>query len=200
MKRLIALVSTLLLAALMSACAGPSGPAAAPAARALPDWRMQGSTYYERDFPGLGFSERYESPVGRIDVYVYDMRRRDWVPGIADARFAGHFQSTIADVRTMAERGAYSALVVGPTRDVVVGGQEFRTVSYSFTSNATKMRSATWLTVRNRRLLKYRITLQDSAQLDLDEVATAFIASNLRNDPSTTKAMALAGPLMLSTH
>ena len=142
------LVLTLACAAmLLCACANPAAPGAtataaspgassvgpgAPAAPAV-RWKFVSTHSYEAQNPGLGVSHRHESAIGWADVYVYGLKRRNWAPGVDDAQFGAHFQSTIDEVRGQAARGTYGDLKIGPVRDVRIAGQMFRSVSFQFT-------------------------------------------------------------------
>lgn len=190
MKPLLALA----LALLLSACASTPPPAATPPTPASPQppvaWQAAGSTSFESQRPGLGTSYRYVAPSvsGWIDVYVYGLRRADWQPGVGDPQFAGHFQSTIAEVRMAAQAGAYGSLQISPIRDTVISGQPFRSVGYRYTLRGEAMTSATYLTARNGQLLKYRVSIPAASGRDVDAVARQFIEDNLRVDPSLKKA------------
>lgn len=162
-------------------------PAAAPAEQAVAvDWRYQGTQNFEPRSPGLGRSHRWRSSLGWADVYVYDLRRRDWAPGVHDGQFDAHFRSTVDEVRQLAAAGAYRQLVVAPVRDVQIGGDTFRSVGFEYTVAAGNRALASWtyLTVRQGRLLKYRISLDRTAEpAALDAVARRFIETSLRTGP-----------------
>jgi len=144
-------------------------------------WQHVGSKSYESQFPGLGTSQRYESPAGYIDVYVYSLGRNDWKPGVSDSQFAGHFESTVTEVRTLAQRGLYTNLQMDAIRDLVVAGNTFRTIHFYFSANGKPMNSATYLTVHNGQLLKYRVSIYAASGLDVTAVAQSFIKENLHS-------------------
>ena len=99
---------------------------------------------------------------------------------MSDPGFAAHFPSTIDEVRAFAQRGAYADLRIGPVHDVKIGGQDFRRVSFRFRLEGRPTESFTYLTVIDRNLLKYRMSFNAGAGLDLDLVARHFIEENLR--------------------
>jgi hypothetical protein len=163
-------------------------PVETPTARPSLSWRVEGRTSYEQKFPGLGFSQRYASASGWVDVYVYNLRRPNWKPGVSDAQFGPHFDSTIAEVREAERRGAYVGVKIGSAQDISIAGQPFRTVRFEYSSGGKPIHSTTYLTGRNGQLLKYRISIFAASGLDIDAVARQFIEENLRDDPSATKA------------
>lgn len=176
-------IAALFLLVLVSACATVPPPAPQPSLV----WRQEGTTSYESRSPGLGISHRYVSASGWIDVYVYSLRRSNWAPGVGDAQFSAHFQSTIDEVRAFERRGAYAGVTVSAARDVTIAGQRFRTVNFRYAREGKPLLSATYLTARNGRLLKYRVSIEAASGLDVDTVAQQFIEENLRNDPSATR-------------
>ena len=116
-------------------------------------------------------------------MYVYGLQRRNWVQGVDDAQFDAHFRSTIDEVRGQAMRGVYVDLKVGPVRDVRIGGQMFRTVSFQFMRAGKPHESLTFLTASKGQLLKYRMTFTGPVPSDLDAVARAFVEATLRDGP-----------------
>jgi hypothetical protein len=168
--------------ALAMLCVGAS-MAQAPGDSPAIAWRRGETRNYEPQSPGLGVSQRYSAAVGWIDVYVYDMRRKDWKEGTDDPQFAAHFGSTIDEVRYFAEQGRYTDLKIGPEQDAEVAGQRFRSVSFAYARGGQALRSTTYLTVRNGSLLKYRVSIFAATGLDVDTVARQFVESNLRGDP-----------------
>lgn len=179
MRQLVALFLLVLVAA--CATVPPSAPQPSPV------WRQEGTTTYETRSPGLGISHRYASASGWIDLYVYSLRRSSWVSGVADAQFGAHFQSTIDEVRAFERRGAYAGVTFSAARDVTISGQRFQTVSFKYAREGKPLLSTTYLTARNGRPLKYRVSIDAASRLDVDAVAWQFIEENLRNDPSATR-------------
>ena len=183
MQRLAALLIVLLL----SGCAGwtPPWSASPPPAAAAPIvvWQPAGGKTFGG---GLGSSQRYASPVGWIDVYVYDLNRQ-WATGTGDPAFAAHFESTVEEVRVYGRRGSYTDLQVDPLRDTVVAGQPFRTARFRYLRDGRAMHSITYLTARNGQLLKYRISIYADSGLDLEPLARHFVTENLRADPTAQK-------------
>jgi hypothetical protein len=193
MKMLFAL----LLAGLLSACA--TAPGSAPATTAQPteaatapqptgvQWRYINSRSYDALNAGLGNSHRYESDIGWIDVYVYDMKRTNWLPGVADPQFDEHFKGTIAEVQRATAQGMYASAKIGPTRDVQIEGLTFRTISFRLVNARDNKAydSYTYLTARNGRLLKYRMSFNAPAPANVDAIAREFIERNVRTGPDT---------------
>lgn len=187
MNKILAFALSLLLAA----CASTEPPQSAPPSVS---WQHMGSKSYESENPGLGTSQRYASAAGWIDVHVYGLRRNDWKPGVSDPQFAAHFQSTVAEVRYMGQRGMYGNLQIGATRDVQVAGQVYRTVSFRFSRDNKPIVSATYLTAQDGQLLKYRVSLYAESGLDIDAVATSFIEERARpSRVGPAKGVALLG-------
>lgn len=152
-----------------------------PASVGSPEWRHVGRTDYESQSPGLGVSHKYVSSAGNIDVYVYDLQRGAWQPGVGDPAFASHFQSTIDEVKYVAERGDYRELQVGSVRDLWVAGQQFRSVSFRFVRGGRPMESLTFLAAVNGKLLKYRMSFFAPPQFDVSTFARRFIESTIRD-------------------
>ncbi|MDQ0569630.1 hypothetical protein QFZ42_001464 [Variovorax paradoxus] len=184
-------------AALLSGCAAP--PAAPPATSApavgAVQWHYVRSTSYEARQPGLGISHRHESKVGWVDVYVYGMKRSNWAAGIGDPEFDEHFRAAVDEVRLAGARGVYANVEVGPVSDELIEGQAFRRVSFRVLHAASQKTydSFTYLTGRNGRLLKYRMSFAAPAPANLDAIAREFIERNLRSGPDTPRA---AHPLL----
>lgn len=162
-------------------CAGTSFAQIDPASIA---WQKGPTRNYEPQSPGLGVSQRYNAAVGWIDIYLYDLRRKDWKEGTDDPQFAAHFESTVNEVRYFAEQGHYSNLNIGPMQDVEVSGQRFRTVSFEYAQRGQALRSTTYLTVRDGQLLKYRVSVFAATGLEADAVARQFVESNLHSNPA----------------
>lgn len=189
----------LLIAALLSVllCACASAPGTAPSATepatesapAQPtgvQWRYINSKSYEAANAGLGNSHRFESSVGWIDVYVYDMKR-SWQPGVGDPQFDDHFRSTIAEVQRAAAQGVYASAKIGPTKDVRIEGLTFRAVSFRLvhSRDGKAYDSFTYLAVRNGKLLKYRMSFNTPAPANVDAISREFIERNVRTGPDT---------------
>ena len=154
----------LLIAGLLPGCAAPPGPSTtAPASQAAATgvvyWQYVRSTSYEARQPGLGISHRYESRVGWVDVYVYDLKQGNWLPGVDDPRFDEHFSATVNEVRLAGASGIYAKVEVGRVSDVRIEEQTLRRVSFRVLHAASgkSYESLTFLTARNGRLLKYRM-------------------------------------------
>jgi hypothetical protein len=167
---------------------------AAPPTNQAPalSWLRRESIDYEKDNPGFGKSDRYDSTAGWVDVFTYDLRRNTsqsaWQSGIKDPQFSAHFESTIDEVRTLAKRGTYANLKINETKDITISGQAFRTVSFTFERNGRLLHSATYLTATNGQLLKYRVSIYEASKLDIQAVALTFIEENLRANPGAKKA------------
>ncbi|QGW83059.1 hypothetical protein [Variovorax paradoxus] len=194
-KRWPALILTA--AALLAGCTTPPArpPVASAPAAGTVQWQYVRSTSYEAGQPGLGMSHRYQSKVGWVDVYVYGMKRSDWAAGIADPEFDEHFKAAVEEVRLAGARGVYAKVEVGPVRDELIDGQAFRRVSFRVVHAQSKKtyESFTFLTGRNGRLLKYRMSFVAPAPANLDAIAREFIERNLRSGPDVPKA---AHPLL----
>ncbi|RUR67884.1 hypothetical protein EJP67_12535 [Variovorax guangxiensis] len=191
MRLLIAAFLSVLLCACASA-PGTAPSATEPATESAPaqptgvQWRYINSKSYEAANAGLGNSHRFESSVGWIDVYVYDMKR-SWQPGVADPQFDDHFRSTIAEVQRAAAQGVYASVKIGPTKDVRIEGLTFRTVSFRLVHarDGKAYDSFTYLAVRNGKLLKYRMSFNTPAPANVDAISREFIERNVRTGPDT---------------
>lgn len=168
-----------LLAFSLCACATHPEPLP-PEARG--GWDYLGATDYEKQYPGMGRSERYRSALGWLDIYRYNLGRRDWQEGVADPQFVAHFEDTVAEVRHHAARGAYQGLAMDPVREVRIGEQRFRALRFFFFRDGQAMRSVTYLTVHRGQLLKLRVTM--GSEGDIDMLTQLFIA-RLLQAPST---------------
>jgi len=153
-------------------------------------WELAGAHDFEPNRPGLGTRQRYESAVGWVDVYHYGLGRSNWATGVADPAFDAHFRSTINEVRQLARSGQYTDLKVGPTRDTRIGGLDFRTVSYQFSSQGRPLESRTFMTGLQGRLLKYRMNFPSPVDGDVDDIARDFIDKNLRRATGAIDASA----------
>lgn len=167
----------------LTACQTPPGgdsallpPGTLPAA-----WEYQGRQDYESRYPGLGYSDKYESPAGVIDIYRYDLQHRDWQAGVTDPSFAAHFESTVDDIRRMAERGDYRELRVGAIEEVRLAGQTMRSVSLRFVRNGRAMVSYTYLGAMDGQLLKFRLTffLPSPLKVHMDRYARTLVERSL---------------------
>lgn len=192
------LLFALLLAGLLCACATAPGTAPATASASAAEsatmapptgvqWQYINSKSYEALNAGLGNSHRYESIIGWIDVYVYDMKRTNWLPGVDDPQFDEQFKGTIAEVQRATAQGMYASAKIGPTRDVRIEGLTFRSVSLRLVHarDARAYDSYTYLTARNGRLLKYRMSFNAPAPANVDAIAREFIERNVRTGPDT---------------
>lgn len=192
------LLYALLLCTLLCACAtappgtspGTGTDAASEPATAKPtavQWRYTGTKSYEALNAGLGHSHRFESRIGWVDVYVYDMKRTDWRPGVDDAQFDEHFKSTLAEVQRAAAQGVYASVKIGATRDLRIDGLAFRSISFRLVNarDGKAYDSFTYLTARGGRLLKYRMSFNAPAPANVDAVAREFIERSLRTGPDT---------------
>jgi len=184
-------------AALLSGCAAPPAtpPATSATAVSAVQWHYVRSTSYEARQPGLGISHRYESKVGWVDVYVYGMQRSNWAAGIGDPEFDEHFRAAVEEVQLAGTRGIYAKVEVGPVSNEMIEGQAFRRVSFRVLHAASQKtyESFTYLTGRDGRLLKYRMSFAAPAPSNLDAIAREFIERNLRSGPDMPRA---AHPLL----
>lgn len=184
MKYGIALLCVLWLAG----CAGQ--PAAlGPEARACPAWVYVGSKSYENTQPGMGVGHRYQCPPGWADVFVYDLSRRDWQPGVSDAEFAPHFASTVAEVQMVWGSGGRRVTMDAP-EDVVLAGQTFRTIAFRYRDEGQAYVSRTYLTAIQHQLLKFRITFPEDSPLGLETSSHRLVEEVLREHfaPMTASA------------
>ncbi|MFM9922542.1 hypothetical protein VLK31_06075 [Variovorax sp. H27-G14] len=196
------LLSALFLCALLCACATApgtspptaSGEAAEASQAPAPEptgvrWRYINTKSYETTSAGagLGHSHRFESSVGWVDVYVYDMKRTDWRPGVDDPQFDAHFKGTIVEVQRAIAQGLYASAKVGATRDVRIDGITFRAISFRLVNarDGKAYDSYTYLTARGGRLLKYRMSFNAPAPANVEAIAREFIDRNLRTGPDT---------------
>ena len=172
---------------LAQAAATPPGTEEHRRAPPAVTWQHQGSHSYEAERPGLGVSDRYASPIGWADVYVYGLKRNDWRTGVDDPQFGAHFNTTVDEVKHYGRVGAYAELQIGEPRDVTVAGHVFRTISFRFVRDGRAMASTTYLTGRGGKLLKYRISIDANAPQALDATAQMFIEEHLRStEPAGT--------------
>ena len=169
----LCLLLTVVLAACTTPPAGP--PPLVPAASLPPAWQHQGRHDYEKQNPGLGFSDKYQSPAGVIDVYSYDLQQPHWRAGVQDPAFDRHFQSTLDEVRYFVQRGVYTDLQQGKPRDVTLAGQVFRTVALRFSREGRPIESHTYLTAVDGRLLKYRLSFFLPAPFEPADHAREFV-------------------------
>jgi len=192
------LLFALLLCAFLGACATAPGTPPGTAGNAVAEeapvarptgvqWRYIDSRSYEAANPGLGRSHRFESSVGWIDVYVYDMKRTDWRTGVDDPKFDEQFRNTIAEVQRATALGFYTSAKPGPTRDVRIEGLTFRSISFRLVNARDKKTydSFAYLTARGGRLLKYRMSFNGPAPANAEAIAREFIERNVRTGPDT---------------
>ena len=185
---MIRLLLALGVAALLAACGTPPGAGPGAAATPVPapaaiGWRYLGGHSFEKETPGLGVSHRYDSSAGWVDVYVYGLRRNNWASGVADVQFKAHFDGTISEVQALARRGDYTQLDVGVVQDSVVGGRNFRSISFRFLRGGKPVQSFTYLTAMNGQLVKYRLSFYLPAAADPALQARQFVEQNLRTGP-----------------
>jgi hypothetical protein len=198
-SKLMSLAAAALAGTWMAGCAtiattAPATAVTAPAPTIRPPpgvtWEPAGAHDFERNRPGLGSRQRYESAVGWVDVYHYGLGRNNWATGVSDPAFDAHFRSTINEVRQLAQSGQYTELKVGPTRDTRIGGLDFRTVSYSFRSQGRPLESRTFMTGLQGQLLKYRMNFPSPVDGDVDDIARDFIDKSLRSATGAIDASA----------
>ena len=146
-------------------------------------WQHMGSLSYEPYSPGLGTSQRYVSQEGWIDVQVFGLGRTGWKLGVSDPQFAASFESTVrTDVRLFGLFPTITNLQFdAATRDIVISGSPFRTISSRFSHDGKPMISATYLTAQNGQLLKYHVSIYTASGLDVAAVAQSFIEEDLRS-------------------
>jgi hypothetical protein len=196
------LLFALLLSTLLCACATAPRPApglapGAPGSAAVQEpaaaqptgvqWRYAHTKSYEALKAGLGRSHRFESSIGWVDVYIYDMQRTDWRAGVDDPQFDAQFNSTIAEVQRATAQGLYASARPGPTRDVRIEGLTFRSVSFRLVNarDGQTYDSYTYLTARGGRLLKYRMSFNAPAPANVEAVVREFIERSVRTGPDT---------------
>ncbi|HEY3486810.1 MAG TPA: hypothetical protein VGL10_01985 [Gammaproteobacteria bacterium] len=151
-----------------------------------PKWDHIGQISYESKFPGLGIANKYKSPEGVIDVYVYDLQRGMWKDGVDDSAFADHFLSTIDEVKYFAQKGTYGELQIGSITDISIAGQKFRSVSFRFLREGQQMESFTFLTAINGKLLKYRMSFFVPASFDLQLESRKFVEADIHHYQKST--------------
>ena len=172
MKTVFAIAVALLLAG----CASLS-PVGNPAVEIT--WKYAGEISYEKQAPGLGVSYKYQSSLGVIDQYVYDLGHRNWRDGVDDPYFAAHFTATIDEVKIGERMGVYRDIQVGPIEDVVIAGSTFRMVTFHLVRAGRPAESLTFLTARHGKLLKYRVSLYSPVPSDIHAIARKFIEDSI---------------------
>jgi hypothetical protein len=155
-------------------------------------WSLESSRSYEESSPGLGISRTFRSSYGWIDVFSYGLGRSNWREGTADPQFAEQFSQNLAGVRQAGAQGLLSDFAMGSTREVKVGGQPFRTASFSFRLRGEPSDSAVYLTAKGGQLLKYRITVKANSSPAMTQLAEEFIARDLASRSGISEITASA--------
>jgi hypothetical protein len=159
--------------------------APASAARAEPPpgsadirWRHVGSKDFEREHPGLGFSRRYESASGWVDVYGYDLQRR-WQDGLDDPQFDELLAQTINEVAEAGRRGHYKGVQVAPAETTLLSGVPLKQVRFNYKTNDGGVESHLFLTCLNGKIMKIRASLREPVTDSAREAQLAFVAEQI---------------------
>lgn len=158
----------------------------------FPDKLADGSTYlssrrYQQ--AGLGYSVRYQvqdKPLAWLDLYVYDLGRKDIGDGPADPAAQEQFAAFADDLRGAVERKTYRAYAPDPElarQLTAAAGDRFLSAAYRITFNpkpgaetGTEVASLVLLTAVNGRFLKVRCSYPPAANPDLAALARAVAA------------------------
>ncbi len=140
------------------------------------EWTEAGLKDFEKDNPGFGYSQSYQSSAGWITKYSFTGGYRDWQDGLHDPRLQQFLDDAIHAVRIQAEQGVYLDLDVSPVKTRNIAGIPYHHVDFRYTANGALMHSSLYLTVKDGLLLKYRISYQSEPPSSRDEVSANFIA------------------------
>lgn len=140
------------------------------------EWTNAGLKDFEKDQPGFGYSQTYQSSVGWITKYSFTGGYRNWQDGLHDPRLQQFLDEAVRAVKIKAEEGSYLDLEVSPVKTQHIAGTPYHHVDFRYTTNGMLTQSSLYLTVKDGMLLKYRISYQSELPSSRDEVSANFIA------------------------
>ncbi len=162
------------------------------------EWQYRGKIDYEQDIPGYGEGYQFLSQPGRafIDVYRYDLGKKDWQNGIADPGLSKVMALAKNEINSQLQKGAYVQADFAELTQSTIAGQDFYVQPVYLETPQHQMTSFIYLSVLNHRLLKFRISyLSPPSSYDIEQINRQFIEETVdgltqweRSDPATKPA------------
>lgn len=146
-------------------------------------WQYQGATDYEQKLPGYGVSYRFVSEAdAKADIYVYDMGKKDWKTGIADADLPKIMDMAKNEIRRVQERGDYQQVSFGVATQASIDGQDFYVQPVQLKTEHDQISSFIYLSVLNHQLLKLRISFMNPPSFfDMNQISQNFLKDALKD-------------------
>ena len=141
-------------------------------------WQYRGEIDYEQDSPGYGKGYQFISWVGRafIDVYRYDLGKENWLEGIADPDLIKVLDIAKNEIYHQLQKGAYVQANFSELRQSTIADQDFYIQPVYLETPQHPMTSFIYLTVLNKRLLKFRISyISPPSSYDIEQINNNFI-------------------------
>ena len=144
-------------------------------------WQYQGSVDYEKDVPGYGTGYQFISrPNAFIDVYRYDMGKKNWLEGIDDPYLINILDIAKNEINRQLKKGAYLQADFTELTQTTIAGQDFYVQPVYLETDQHQMTSFIYLSVLNQRLLKFRISyITASASYDIEQINRQFIEETI---------------------
>lgn len=144
-------------------------------------WQYQGSVDYEKDVRGYGIGYQFISrPNAFIDVYRYDMGKKNWLEGIDDPDLINILDIAKNEINSQLKKGAYLQADFTELTQTTIAGQDFYVQPVYLETDQHQMASFIYLSVLNQRLLKFRISyITASASYDIEQINRQFIEETI---------------------
>ena len=130
-------------------------------------WELSSVTKYPT--PDMGYSVNYESPAGRVTVYVYNGGHKS-IPNKLTGIVADEMKAAAGAIQIYVDRGNYESASLVKNGTITLGGPNGKVKSlhthYALKANGRDLDSHIYLFPYNNYFVKFRITSPKSASAD----------------------------------
>lgn len=120
-------------------------------------WKHLGSHDYEKQYPGMGYSRRFQCDEGWIDLYEYTGGYAFWSDKLDDPVFKNLYSSVINEVLVSSKRQGESKII--REEKIQVGGVSLLHTEFELTMRERRTESHLYLAPLGGRIIKFRISL-----------------------------------------
>jgi hypothetical protein len=148
------------------------------------EWQYRGKIDYEQEIPGYGVGYQFISQPGQafIDVYRYDMGKKNWLEGIDDPDLINILDIAKNEINSQLKKGAYLQADFTELTQTTIAGQDFYVQPVYLETPQHQMTSFIYLSVLNHRLLKFRISyLSPPSSYDIEQINRQFIEESINS-------------------
>ncbi len=135
-------------------------------------WELSEKQQYPT--PDMGYSHNYESPSGRVTIYVYNGGRKS-IPNSLKGTVADEVKMTQAGILALVERGSYESAKEVKNETIMLGGTKGKVQSlhvlYALRAGGRDLDSHIYLFPYNNYFIKIRMTGPLAKEPSADTIA-----------------------------